>query len=184
MFRGRNYIEESAARFQDPEKFLQSQRGEAVQENIDALIRDWQMIGGCNGEFDLFLTLRRVPQNKLGNISAGHPRRFSGGKQSLIDTGCIISFTAAGIQKDRGIPGPGQDLTAKSIQQWPIIAFGEKITAGSGHSLVVAGSGGMLLVGRKQMSVAFLCKIIAVAVGTKIAAFFPDQGDAADGTAE
>jgi hypothetical protein len=164
MFCSGNHIQEGSARFQDPQKFFQCQRGEAVEQNIYAFVGDRQMIGGGNSEFNFFFPLCCVTENELRDVCTGHPGGFSGGQQGMVNAGSIVSISAAGIQQDGGVIGAGQNLLAECVQQRCIVTLGEKVLPGGGHALVITGSCRMLLVGREQIGIALFGDIIAVPV--------------------
>ena len=100
-------IQEVTLRPEHAAEFLDGQRGKAVEQQVDALLRHRQVIGGGHGKLHTFFPLGGQPQDELGDIRTRHPGRFPGIAQGLIDGGGVVSLAAAAVQHRRGGAGQG-----------------------------------------------------------------------------
>ena len=180
----RDYIQECAAGTHHPAKLLQGQGRKAVQQHIRRTVRQRQMEGGGHSKFQALFPPGGVAEDGLGDVGARHAGPPARRRQGLIDPGGVVALPAAGVQNGRLGAGTGQNLITKGIQQGGIIPFGEEFPPGGGHTLVVAGGSGVLLIGGQQVGVALPGDVEAVPVGAAVDVFFPGQRLTADGAAE
>ena len=183
LFR-RHHIEKRAAGPERPLEFLQRQRGEAVEQQIDRPVCHRQVIGGGYGELHILFPLGGPAEDGLGDVRPRHAGGLPGVPQRPVDGAGVVSLAAAGVQHRRMLRGIVQCQTAQGIPQGGVVVLAEKDTAGGGHALVVAGHFGMLAVGGQQMGVALTGHVIAVARRTAVAPRLPLQRRPADGADE
>ena len=104
---GGDDIQKVALRPQHPAEFLDGQRGKAVEQQVDALLRHRQVVGGGHGELHTLLPLGGQPQDELGDIRTRHPGRFPGIAQGAVDGGGVVPLAAAAVQHRRRVAGQG-----------------------------------------------------------------------------
>ena len=117
-----NHIAVEPAGPQHPEKLLQGQGGEAVDQQVDLLVGHRQVIDGGHGKLNAALALSRPAQGVLGEVHPSHPGVFSRLEQGLEKGGAVISLSAAGVQDLSPVRCVGQRQTGQGIPERVVIA--------------------------------------------------------------
>ena len=102
---GGDHVEEVTLRPQDAAEFLDGQRGEAVQQQVDTSVRHRQAVGGGHSQLQRMFPLGGQPENEFGDVCTGHAGRFTGLTQGTVDGGGVISLAAAAVQHCGSVAG-------------------------------------------------------------------------------
>ena len=184
MLLRRHHVEKVSAGLQHPPELVNGQRGKAVQQQINALVRHRQAVSTGHRQLRLLGPFGGPPHHLLGDVDARRLGRFSGNGQCLADGGGIVSLSAAHVQHGRCVGRIGHSQGAQGLPQKVVVSFGKESAAGSRHGFVVAGRFGMPLVYRQQIGIALFGDIIAVAAGAAVCPFPSHKRPATGRTAE